>query len=214
MKPEIYNCEHECSSTTLPTSSELIVLTGGPGAGKTAVLEFIRKVLCQHVAILPEAASVLFGGGFWRLESPTAKKSAQKAIYHVQEELQNLVKEEGRWAIGLCDRGTLDGLAYWPLSQDKFFSSFNTTLEKEYQKYKAVIHLRSPSLDNGYNHQNPIRIETAEAAARIDEKIHEVWKNHPRYFVIESTTDFAEKLTKATNHIKSLLPDCCKDHLK
>lgn len=32
-----------------------IVLTGGPGAGKTAVLELVRQQFCAHVEVLPEA---------------------------------------------------------------------------------------------------------------------------------------------------------------
>ena len=40
-----------------------VVLTGGPGAGKTALLELIRQSFCSHVKVLPEAASVVFGGG-------------------------------------------------------------------------------------------------------------------------------------------------------
>ena len=43
-----------------------IVLTGGPGAGKTAVLELVRQHFCEHVHVLSEAASVVFGGGFPR----------------------------------------------------------------------------------------------------------------------------------------------------
>ena len=35
----------------------LLVLTGGPGAGKSAVLESVRRYVCVHVQILPEAAS-------------------------------------------------------------------------------------------------------------------------------------------------------------
>ncbi len=31
-----------------------MVLTGGPGAGKTAILELVRRTLCPHVALLPE----------------------------------------------------------------------------------------------------------------------------------------------------------------
>ncbi len=33
-----------------------VVLTGGPGAGKTAVLELIRQSFCKHVKVLQEAA--------------------------------------------------------------------------------------------------------------------------------------------------------------
>ena len=40
-----------------------MVLTGGPGAGKTAVLEVVRRTFCEHVTVLPEAASILFMGG-------------------------------------------------------------------------------------------------------------------------------------------------------
>ena len=70
----IQSCNIPCSCKKISHDTGFVVLTGGPGAGKTAVLEFIRKVLCQHVAILPEAASILFGGGFWRLDSKSAKR--------------------------------------------------------------------------------------------------------------------------------------------
>jgi hypothetical protein len=189
-------------------------LTGGPGAGKTAVLEFVRKTLCEHIAILPEAASILFGGGFWRLESKSGKQAAQRAIYQVQQEMENLVIGEKKWSMGLCDRGTLDGLAYWPGSETDFFSELNTNRESEFKKYKAVIHLRSPSLEKGYNYQNPIRVESAELASEIDQRIHEAWKQHPKYFLVNSTSDFATKLQIATNQIQTFIPDCCKSHLE
>ena len=208
-----YNCERPCSCKEKHYSTNLVVLTGGPGAGKTAVLEFVRKTLCEHVAILPEAASILFGGGFWRLDSPSAKRAAQKAIFHVQKEMQNLVVDEKKWAMGLCDRGSLDGLAYWPGPESEYFKELNTNLEDEYAKYKAVIHLRSPGLDRGYNYQNPIRIESAAQAAEIDQKIHETWKRHPNYFLIESTQTFIEKVNVATQRIQSFVPECCKGHL-
>ena len=40
--------------------SRRIALTGGPGAGKTAVLELARRLLCEHVHILPEAPGIVF----------------------------------------------------------------------------------------------------------------------------------------------------------
>ena len=199
--------ELQCSCKKTVYPAPLIVLTGGPGAGKTAVLEFVRKVLCKHVAILPESAGMLFSGGFWRLDSITSKRAAQKAIYYVQREMQDLVIEEKKWSIGLCDRGTLDGLAYWPGQEVEFFRELQTTREAEYSKYKAVIHLRTPDLDGGYNHQNPIRIETAAMAAEIDKKIHEVWKYHPRYYVIDNATNFIDKVNQAAARIQLLVSE-------
>ena len=85
----------------------LVVVTGGPGAGKTAIVEMAKKDFCQHVAILPEAASIIFGGGFWRLNTLNAKMAAQRAIFHVQREMEGLITSENRWALGLCDRGEI-----------------------------------------------------------------------------------------------------------
>ena len=89
--------------------------------GKTAVLEMIRHMLCPNVTILPEAASILFGGGFWRKPSLPAKKAAQRAIYYVQRELEQMVTEDPESGTIICDRGTLDGLAHWPGTKQSFF---------------------------------------------------------------------------------------------
>jgi hypothetical protein len=206
------SCQIPCACGAHKHDAQLIVLTGGPGAGKTAVLEFIRKVLCEHVAILPEAATILFSGGFWRLDSLSAKRSSQRAIYHVQEEMQNLVLNEKKWAVGLCDRGTLDGAAYWPGEESEFYNSLHTEKNDELQKYKAVIHMQSPAASMGYNHQNPVRTETAEMAALIDEKIHHVWKDHPKYHFVKSADTFLHKMDNAIRLIQSYIPECCREH--
>ncbi|MGZ3788786.1 MAG: ATP/GTP-binding protein [Bacteriovorax sp.] len=185
---------------------KFIVITGGPGAGKTAILEMARRLLKEKATILPEAASIVFGGGFWRLPSITAKKSAQSAIYHVQDELEKLVIGEKRWTTVLCDRGSLDGLAYWPEEEGSFWEMNKSTLEKEYQRYSAVIHLRSPSDLLGYNHQNPLRVETAVEAKRIDKRIEEIWKKHPDYHIIDSAENFLTKAKMAIDIISEHAP--------
>lgn len=208
------NCSRPCPCNVVSHDTQLVVLTGGPGAGKTAVLELVAKVLCEHVAVLPEAASILFGGGFWRLDSRSGRMAAQRAIYHVQAELQTLVLEEKKWSMALCDRGTLDGLAYWPGKESEFFASLHTSLEKELEKYRAVIHLCSPSAENGYNFQNPVRVESADLAAKIDSRINDIWKTHPNYHVIESTDDFITKAHQAIELIQSFVQECCMEHLE
>lgn len=214
MNIQSVSCEHSCSCKELSFDTRLVLLTGGPGAGKTAVLEFVRKIFCEHVAILPEAASILFSGGFWRLNSISSQKAAQRAIYHVQDEMQKLVLGEKKWSMGLCDRGTLDGLAYWPGDTLDFCKDLNTNKDREFKRYQAVIHLESPSTEMGYNFQNPMRIESAEAAYRIDQKIHEVWKDHPNYCLVKSTTAFMDKVNAATNQIQLHLPLSCSEHLR
>ncbi|MEO7730300.1 MAG: hypothetical protein ABIY55_04965, partial [Kofleriaceae bacterium] len=68
------------NNCTQPHTSRRIVLTGGPGAGKTAVLELMRRTLCKHVTVLPEAAGIVFGGGFPRGAVPVLRRASQRAI--------------------------------------------------------------------------------------------------------------------------------------
>ena len=211
MTSEILLPRCECRATTHLT--RLVVLTGGPGAGKTAVLEIARRNFCKHIAILPEAASIVFGGGFWRRESLPARRAAQRAIFHVQRQMERLVIEEQSAAIGLCDRGTIDGLAYWPDLEDSFWNEIGTSRESELARYAAVIHLRSPSETEGYNHRNPVRTESALEAHRLDFKILDSWHGHPRLFVVETAMDFLDKARAAMDLVRNELPGCCRKHL-
>jgi predicted ATPase len=187
-------------------------LTGGPGAGKTAVLEIVRKHFCSRVVVLPEAAGIVYGGGFWRKPSIPARKAAQRAIFHVQVESERLVAKERMAIAAFCDRGTLDGLAYWPGTEEEYWRDLQTSREKEFAKYSAVIHLRTPTAFNGYDHSNPLRIESPSEAARIDERILDVWKGHPNRIIVESSPDFLEKAAKTLHFIQQNLPACCQAH--
>ena len=189
-----------------------VVLTGGPGAGKTAVLELIRRAsFCEHVQILPESASIVFGGGFPRRSDPTGRKAAQRAIFYVQRELEEAAIA-GNPAIVLCDRGTVDGAAYWPGPED-YFAAVETTRASELSRYAAVIHLRTPRVDNGYNHQNPLRTEGAIEAAEVDLRILRVWDAHPRRFIVDATPDFLAKAARVLGHLRAELPECCRHHV-
>ena len=188
----------------------MFVITGGPGAGKTAVLEIIRKELCEHVVIMPEAASIVFGGGFWRLESASAKMCSQRAILHVQQQMEALIIGEKRWPVVLCDRGILDGLAYWQGTEDDFFAEARTTLADIYARYHAVIHLKVPSEAFGYNRSNPLRVESAAQAAAIDRRIAALWSAHPHYHSVDSMHDFLGKARSALSLIVNDLPAGCR----
>jgi predicted ATPase len=189
-----------------------VVLTGGPGGGKTAFLQLIHQSFCAHVKVLPEAASVVFGGGFPRENDPTCRRAAQRAIFYVQRELE-VAGDSHNPAIVLCDRGTVDGLAYWPGPLEEFWSSLGTTLETELGRYDAVIHLRTPAEEHGYNHQNPLRTESAGDAADIDARIVQAWARHPRRFMVESSVEFLDKAARALDILRGELPECCQRHI-
>lgn len=198
--------------SSLAHEGRRVVLTGGPGAGKTAVLEVVRKQLCPHVAVLPEAASIVFGGGFPRRDPPAARRAAQLAIYHVQAQLEALAASEDSHAVVLCDRGVLDGLAYWPGDAEDFFRAVGQPRAALLARYSAVLHLRTPPASGGYNHENPLRIETAADAAAVDARIVAAWEGHPRRFFIESTPDFLQKLAQTLARLREEVPPCCRVH--
>lgn len=197
-----------CKATHQPRR---IVLTGGPGAGKTAVLELIRQAFCRHVTVLPEAAGILFGGGFPRGNTPDLQRPAQRAIFFTQRELE-ATADAGNAAIVLCDRGTVDAAAYWPGPED-FWSAVGTVLDEQLGRYAAVIHLRTPGAGSGYSRNNPLRIESAEEAAAIDERILRSWERHPRRFVVEEAPDFLAKARRALDVLRDELPGCCRRHV-
>jgi len=184
-------------------------MTGGPGAGKTAVLEVVQRQLCRHVVVLPEAASILWRGQFPRKTSAPGRRSAQRAIARVQMELQRMALEENHPALIVCDRGTLDGLAYWPGDPAEYLDDIGTSLERELARYAAVIHMRTPSAAHGYT-ANSLRVETASEAAALDEKILAAWARHPRRVIVESEPDFLSKLHRTIALVREQLPACCR----
>lgn len=200
-----------CScSHPLPQDCGLIAITGGPGAGKTAILNIAQNLLCSHTAFVPEAATIIFSGGFWRAKSSNGLAATQNAIFHVQRQLEDYLIGEKDAIIGLCDRGTVDGCAYWPEDKGDFWAALGTTQERELSRYKAVIHLRTPPAEQGYDHSNPERMESAEKARTIDEAILKAWEKHPSRCVIDAEQSFELKIMHALKAIRAHLPPCCE----
>jgi predicted ATPase len=196
-----------CSCNGPHQERRRIVITGGPGAGKTAVLELARQVLCSHVAILPESAGIVFGGGFPRETNDAGARAAQRAIFHIQRELETLA-DAAAPAIVLCDRGTVDGTVYWRGPGD-LCTDVGTTLNAELARYDLVIHLRCPGRTRGYNHVNPLRIESAEDARELDARILSAWHSHPRRIVVDAHRRFIDKAEHVLDAIRAELPACC-----
>jgi predicted ATPase len=200
---------HACRCEKVRHAPKLVVLTGGPGGGKTAVLEMARRYFCQHVAIAPESASIVFGGGFPRSDLPKGRRAAQRAIFHVQRALETVALESRQCAVILCDRGTLDGLAYWPGSRQSFLDEFNIDFEAELQRYSAVVHVEVPVSAWGYE-TNKIRKESVSQAREIDRRIVSAWRGRPRIMTVSARAGFLDKLAHAIELLRGELPRCCQ----
>lgn len=175
-----------------------IVLTGGPGGGKTTAADLFRREIGERVVIVPEAATLLFSGGFPRSSAPTAVRAAQWAIYHVQRQLEDAQIGLYPDRILLCDRGTVDAGAYWPDGAEAFFHTVGSSLEKELTRYDTVIFFETAavggiSIEGG----NPVRNESLEQAVKLDHKLRELWSRHPRFILVPHNPSFFKKISFA-----------------
>ncbi len=172
-----------------------VVFSGGPAAGKTAILDVIRRHLEDRVVVLPESATLLFQGGFPRPDSESGRRLVQQAIYSVQHTCEELFALEHAGSIQICDRGTLDGAAYWPGGLELFLGAMGTTVESEFRRYDAVIFLETCAYDpEAYPVENPYRKESPEQARDIDRALQEIWSGHPNYQLIGYEKRFYEKV--------------------
>lgn len=172
-----------------------VVLTGGPAAGKTAVAEVLRRQLTDELVVVPEAASLLFSGGFPRPTSVAGRRLVQKAIFAVQRDLEEIYSLTHPSTPHILDRASLDGAAYWPGGTDRFLGAMGTTLESEYRRYDAVIFLETSALgEDAYSTENPHRTESPAQARKLDARLREVWGGHPRFSVVNHQTRFYEKV--------------------
>lgn len=201
-------CTGHCRCQRRAHESRLVVVTGGPGAGKTALLELVRHHFCTHVVILPEAASVLFRGGFPRIEDVVGRRAAQRAIFHVQRELERVALERHDAAVILCDRGTVDGLAYWPDDEASFWREVGSAPAAERARYSSVVCMETPPASQ-YNHVNPLRVESAAEAARLQGRIAASWQGHPQLTVVPHRDDFLVKVAEAMAALRKTIPPCC-----
>lgn len=183
-----------------------IVITGGPGGGKTTALDLFKRELIEHVSIVPESATILFSSGIRRSQNIDELTATQLAIYNFQKNLENLIHIQNPNHLLLCDRGTLDGLAYWPKSEGEFFETIHSNFDDELNEYSAVIFFQTAAKAGGdITTNNPYRSEDNKSAIEIDNKLQSIWSKHPNFHLIESNTSFIDKITHGANEIKKVI---------
>ncbi len=173
-----------------------IVLTGGPGGGKTTAADLFRREIGERVVIVPEAATLVFSGGFPRCTEPDSVISSQRAIYHVQRNLEDVQSALYPDRILLCDRGSVDGAAYWPGLADDFFTALGTTIDDELSRYDGVIFFETAAVGGlGIEGGNPIRNESLEQAVALDGRLRRLWQRHPHFVLVRHNASFFKKIS-------------------
>jgi predicted ATPase len=190
----------------MSTQQKVIVVTGGPGGGKTTALDLFQRELKTAVKIVPEAATMLFGHGLDREAGKGDGKLLQRSIYRMQIGLEGIFRDFYSDRLLICDRGTLDGLAYWPADEQSYFEALGTTFAAEAARYGAVIFFQTAAIHGeDVKSNNPYRTEDSRTAVSLDEKLQRVWSRHPNFHFIPTELSFMAKINNGLQAIASVL---------
>lgn len=185
-----------------------IVVTGGPGGGKTTAADLFRREIGERVVVVPESATTLFAGGFPRVDDPTALRSVQRAIFSVQRSLEDIQAAMFPDRILLCDRGTIDGAAYWPDGEYEFFTEMGTTLPAELGRYDAVLFFETAAVGGlALEGGNRYRVENEDEAVEIDARLRDLWSEHPEFHLVPHQSSFLRKITMGLAILESIVAE-------
>lgn len=180
-----------------------IVITGGPCSGKTKILEGLRRHGPMDSIFLVEAATILYGGGFPRFDDQISRMFQQETIYTVQKNMEKIISHKYQDRNIFCDRGTLDGLAYWPDTEAHFFEYLRTTFQEELSSYSACIFLQIPSETDYINYS--LRTESYDKALALEARLYNIWSKHQNFFYVERKNTFQNKMLSVEKVVKSVL---------
>ncbi len=186
-----------------------IVLTGGPGAGKTVIAQKIAAAHLDRFVLVPEAATQVYDAlqTRWdKLDLP-GRRDVQRKIYRLQVDQEERTAAANPNKILVLDRGTIDGAAYWPEGVDDYWRDIGSTLSAELARYDAVIWLQTSAVLGLYDgdSSNPCRFEHPEAAIASGELLARLWSDHPQIHKVPAFPQLANKIS-AVEKILLTLP--------
>jgi predicted ATPase len=184
-----------------------VAISGGPGGGKSTVAAALAREFGGRVVVVPEVATHLLGGFFPSIGGPEDRRAVQRAIYHVQLNLEAVhCARQAEGAVLVFDRGLIDGAAYWPDGTEAFFEAVSVDARQARERYDAVVFLESAAqgglaIDQG----NAARTEQRREAARLDSLLYELWSPHPRFHFVAHTEAFDDKVESALAALRTLI---------
>lgn len=170
-----------------------IAVTGKPDVGKTTIIRIIECEYPNLVVAGADALRAIKHNVFPDSKSNASRRCYQKALYHLQFEIEEATRHENPNKLLLCDHGSLDLIALWPDSAESFFSELGTSLKNELERYDFVLQI--DGIENKYlphpfvARHNPLHF----------------WRQHPQFFEIPSQKGFSFSFIETAKIIKGLL---------
>jgi predicted ATPase len=186
-----------------------IVLTGGPGSGKTVVAGRVVAMHPDKLALVPEAATQVYDllKTRWDRLDLEGRRDVQRRIYRLQVEQEERVAREHPGKLLLLDRATIDGSAYWPDGSDAYWQDLQTTHARELSRYDLVIWLETAAALGLYDgdQSNVCRFEDAPGAIASGKLLLGLWGNHPHLRHVGAFTNIDDKVAAVDEIVAGLI---------
>jgi len=183
-----------------PRQSRRIVLTGGPGAGKTVVSAEIIRRHADRFVLVPEAATQVYFAlqTRWDRLDLEGRRDVQRRIYRHQREQEDRAAAAHPDKILLLDRGTIDGAAYWPEGPEAYWHDLGTTHMTELARYDAVVWMQTSAALGIYDGDasNTCRFEDPAAAIESGHLLTRLWGGHPNLTTVPAFPHLNDKIAE------------------
>ncbi len=192
-----------------------IVLTGGPGSGKTTVLNSINKVFSSEgykVIVVPETATELMNNGITFKDGSVSLLDFQELVLRLQlakEEVVDRMIElsNNDKVIVVYDRGTIDNTAY--IRKDEFeevLTRLNNvkSFADLMNKYDLIINLVGRE-DFYTTANNKARSESSSEALKLGDATLKCWLGHKTVKIVMPKYSMDEKINEVLNIINESL---------
>ncbi len=181
----------------------MIVLTGGPCAGKTTALARIHSWCTERglkPLIVPEVATELIESGFDPRESRFQQLVLREILHKEELRLDEASNVSEQNPVIICDRGAVEGIAYNRVAFENACRVQSLSfVDLRDRRYAGVIFLRSAAsgAEQFYTTiNNTARSESLEEARLLDERTLEAWIGTPHLKEIKNfpNQDFEAKM--------------------
>jgi predicted ATPase len=185
-----------------------IVLTGGPGAGKTVISRAIAAENSERFVLVPEAATQVYDAlqTRWDKLDLAGRRDVQRKIYRLQVDQEDRTAAANPSKTLLLDRGTIDGAAYWPEGPEDYWRDVGSTLQNELKRYDAVIWMETAAALGLYDGDasNFCRFEDAQGAIESGKLLLKLWGGHPNLKHVGAFANVEEKIEAVKEMLSSL----------
>ena len=185
-----------------------IVLTGGPGGGKTTAVDLFRREIGERVVVVPEAATMLFRGGFPRSNEIHAREGRSNRPFFTCSATSKTCNPRSTQS-GYCfaTEGPSTAQPIGPAAPPNFRS-------RRHYPGQGARALRCRSLlrdcrggrhvDRG-GEPGAGRIERASNGA--DHRLRDLWLKHPRAVVVPHHPSFVKKIMLGLVALENMVND-------